>query len=133
MRFNTAKRRGKSARVALSWQSAVAAIASALWHYRVARARGMVRFDIPKGPEASARCALGSQSDTHDRCHGALPGQSASTALFSREAPWHEGAFHRSPSLAVTVTHLGEPALRGAGGPRINPVKIGEVDVGKTH
>ena len=28
---------------------------------------------------------------------------------------------------------LGEPALRGAGGPRINPVKIGEVDVGKTH
>ena len=100
MRFNTAKRRGKSARVALSWQSAVAAIASALWHYRVARARGMVRFDIPKGPEASARCALGSQSDTHDRCHGALPGQSASTALFSREAPWHEGAFHRSPSVS---------------------------------
>ena len=57
VRSNTAERRGKCARGALRWQSAVAAIASALWHYRVARARGMVRFDIPKGPEASA-CAL---------------------------------------------------------------------------
>ena len=80
----------------------------------------MVRFDLPKGPEGSARCALGQQSDTHDRCHGALRGQSVSTALFSREAPWHEGAFHRSPPVALPATachwqtpQVGKMALRG--------------------
>ena len=44
-----------------------------------------------------------------------------------------DGARADTMRLGLEHRSLGELASRGAGAPRINPVKIGEVDVGKTH